>query len=69
MGAHKLHATHDPKVTTAKAREAFAKRFLDAVDPDRSLPEGERNRRAEHARKEHFTRMAFASAKARRRAS
>jgi len=48
-------------------REAFEARFLDEVDPDRVLPEAERNRRAEHARKAHFQRLALKSARARAR--
>jgi hypothetical protein len=44
-------------------------RFYDQVDPDRSLPAAERERRAEHARKAYFQRLAAKSAKARRVAS
>lgn len=65
IGAYRLHATHDPRETTAKAREAFLSRFLDEVDPERILPEGERLRRADYARKAYFTRLALASARAR----
>lgn len=67
LGAYSLHAQRDPKETTAKARRAFLDSFLDLVDPQRTLPEPERLRRAEAARKAHFTRLALASAKARRR--
>ncbi len=66
IGAHALHASHDPRETTAKARAAFLGRFEDQVDPERVLPEEERRRRAEHARKAHFARLALASARARR---
>ncbi len=65
LAAHAMHAKHDSRDTTAKGREAFLGKFLDEVDPDRVLPEAERNRRAEHARKAHFTRLALLSAKAR----
>jgi hypothetical protein len=65
IGAYALHARHDPRVTTQKARETFLNRFLDEVDPDRSLPEAERLRRAEYARKAYFSRLAFASARKR----
>ncbi len=65
IGAHSLHAQYDSRETTKKARAAFDERFLDEVDPDRVLAEGERARRAEHARKAYFTRLAFASARAR----
>lgn len=60
IGAYKLHATHDPRETTAKARATFLAKFLDAVDP--SLPQAERLRRAEAARKAHFARLAYRSA-------
>lgn len=57
----------DPVAGTAKARQAFAERFLDEVDPDRVLPEAERLRRAECARKAYYKRLAYKSALARRR--
>ena len=47
------------------ARAAFLNKFEDQVDPDRVLPEAERLRRAESARKAHFARLALASARAR----
>ena len=46
IGAFRLHATHDPRETTKKARAAFDARFLREVDPDGVLPEEERRRRA-----------------------
>lgn len=66
IGAYALHATHDPKETTKKAREAFDSRFEREVDPDNVLPPDERARRAKYARKAYFTKMAYASAEARR---
>lgn len=51
---------------TAKARDAFLASFVRAVDPLGVLPEEERRRRAERARKAHFRRLALKSAKARR---
>ncbi len=66
IGAHALHASHDPTETTAKARATFLARFEEEVDPARQLPEAERRRRAEHARKAHFARLALASVKSRR---
>lgn len=65
--AHAMHAKHDSRVTSAPAREKFLARFLDEVDPERVLPEAERNRRAGHARKAYFARLSLASAKARRK--
>lgn len=67
IGAYRLHATHDPRETTAKARATFLQRFENEVDPDRVLPEAERERRALAARKAYFAKLAYASAKARRR--
>lgn len=51
---------------TAPARKAFDDRFEREVDPDGVLTEAERARRAEHARKAHFKRLALKSAKSRR---
>jgi hypothetical protein len=65
LAAHSMHAAHDPKETTAAARAASLVRFENQVDPDRALPEAERQRRAESARRAHFAKMAFKSAKAR----
>lgn len=67
LAAHTLHATHDSRELTKSAREAFLKRFEDQVDPDRTLPEAERLRRAEQARKAYFTSLALKSARARRK--
>ncbi len=70
IGAYALHAHHDPRETTQAARAKFLARFLDEVDPDRTLPEGERLRRADAARRAYFARLALRSAQARaRRAS
>lgn len=69
IGAYSLHATHDPKVTSAPGRAAFLARFEREVDPDGVLPEPERQRRAQLALKAHMSKLALASAKARRRAS
>jgi hypothetical protein len=61
-----LHAAYDSRELTEPARKAFLQQFEDQVDPDNVLPEGERKRRAQHARQAHFTRLALLSAKARR---
>ena len=61
--------TVDRPARTEPARRAFLQRFEDQVDPDRVLPEPERIRRAEHARKAYFTGLALKSAVARRKAS
>lgn len=65
IGAYALHARHDTRETTRNARVAFLARFLDEVDPDRTLPEPERLRRAEAARKAYFARLALKSARTR----
>jgi hypothetical protein len=65
IGAYALHAKRDARETTAAARAAFDVRFLNQVDPDRVLPEDERARRAEAARKAYFTKLAYRSARSR----
>ncbi len=66
IGAYRRWATHDPREGTAPARAAFLAKFEREVDPCGVLPEEERRRRAESARKAHFARLARLSAKARR---
>lgn len=67
IGAHALHAQYDSRELTANARAAWFARFLTEVDPDHALPDPERLRRAEHRMREHMTRLALRSAKARRK--
>jgi hypothetical protein len=64
--AYRLHSLYDSRQLTANARAAFKDRFARQVDPDRVLPEVERQRRAECARKAYYTALAAKSAKARR---
>lgn len=61
---------HEPDraAATAAARKAFNDRFEREVDPDGVLPPAERARRAANARKAHFSRLALASVRSRRRA-
>jgi len=66
IGAHRLHAAHDSSEIAARAREGLTKKYLDQVDPDRSLPEAERLRRAAHARRADLVRAARLSVLARR---
>lgn len=63
IGAFRMHATHDPRETTANARAAFLATFYEGIPAD--LPEAERERRALAARKAHFARLAYSSAIAR----
>jgi hypothetical protein len=65
IGAYRLHATHDSRETTQAARATFLARFEREVDPDGTLAEAERQRRAEHARKAYFARLALKSARTR----
>ena len=66
MAAHALHArVEDPAAHTAPAREVFLSRFEREVDPEGVLEPQERARRAEHAKKAYFLRLAAASSKAR----
>ncbi len=67
LGAFAQHARYDTRQTTLAARQAFARRFEREVDPDGVLPEPERARRAEAAKRAHFQRMALRSAQARRK--
>jgi len=70
VGAHTSWAnTHDPVGRTARAREAFLKRFEEQVDPGGVLEPEERARRAKHALKAHMARLALKSAQARRKAA
>jgi hypothetical protein len=68
MAAHTLHAkVSDPAKHTQPARTVFLSRFEREVDPDGVLEPQERARRAEHAKKAYFLRLAQASSTARRR--
>ena len=67
LAAHKLHSKYDSKELTAPARRAFLERFEKEVDPAGLLPEAERRRRAGHAKKAYFTKLALASSRARKK--
>ena len=68
LAAHESWAkTADSSARTAPARRAMLDRFERQVDPDGELAPAERARRAEHARKAYFTRLALRSAQARRK--
>lgn len=67
LAAHSLHAQQDSRELTAPARRAFLERFVKQVDPNSDLPEDERKRRAEHAKKAYFIKLAYLSAQARRK--
>lgn len=70
IAAHESWArTPDRAARTAHARAAATAKFETQVDPDGVLSPAERARRAESARKAHFTRLALRSAQARRRST
>lgn len=64
IGGYARAARYAPEELTGKARAGFLKRF-EPTDPD--LTDAERARRAECALKAHMARLAYLSAKARRR--
>lgn len=67
LGAYSLHATHDTRETTQAGRAAFMQRFVAEVDPQRTLSDPERARRALAARRAYMTRLALRSAISRSR--
>lgn len=67
IAAHALHAQRDGREITAAARGKFLDRFARMVDPDLTLPEDERDRRARSALKAHMLSLSLRSAAARRR--
>ena len=70
IGAHvSWERTEDRTARTAPARKAMLDKFERQVDPDGKLPPADRAKRAEHARKAHFKRLALKSAQVRRRRS
>jgi hypothetical protein len=69
VAAFTLHSQTDGQEHTAPAREAFLARFEREVDPDGVLPEVERKRRAECARKAYFAKLALKSSRARAKGS
>lgn len=67
LAAHAMHA--QGKTNTAPATAASMARFAREVDPDGVLDPVERARRADHARKAYFARLALKSVQSRRRSS
>jgi heme oxygenase len=67
LAAHSLWATTtDRAARTEAARAAQWRKFLDQVDPQRQLPEDERNKRALSARKAYYARLTLKSVQARK---
>ena len=69
IGGLRLHALHDTLKVSAPGREAATRglneRLLAEIDPGRLLAPAERDRRLALARRAHFTRLAYKSARAR----
>jgi len=59
MGAYAVLSRYDAKEITKPARDAFMARFEKQVDPEGTLPEAERARRAEAAKQLHFQQLAW----------
>ena len=66
IAANSRWSKEDPKEGTKPARAAFERRFELEVDPDDTLPEVERKRRAAAAMRAHMQRLALASSRARK---
>jgi hypothetical protein len=72
IGGYARAAQHDSTAMTANARAngpGSISYWESKVDPDHVLSDADRRRRAEAAKKEHYTRLALASAKARKKVS
>jgi len=69
IAANTRWSKEDPKEGTKAARAAFERRFELEVDPDGTLPEVERRRRAAAAMRAHMQRLALASSRARKKVS
>ena len=70
LGAHALHSRYSGSEITRAARRAGPGAdayWLHKVDPDEALEPAERQRRARHAKKQHFLGLALKSATARRK--
>ncbi|MDT9694739.1 hypothetical protein [Streptomyces sp. P17] len=65
VAANARLSREDPRDITAPARKAALERFEREVDPDGTLSPEERARRAYHARRSYFLRLALASSRAR----
>ena len=66
IAANTRWSKEDPTAQGIRMREGLEAKFLREVDPNNELPESERLRRAESARRAYYQRLALASAKARK---
>jgi hypothetical protein len=69
IAANSRWSKEDPKEGTKPARAGYERRFELEVDPDGTLPDVERKRRAAAAMRAHMQRLALASSRARRKAA
>lgn len=65
IAAHTRWSKEDPAPTAKRAQAGLLDKFRREVDPNNELPEAERERRAQAARRAHMQRLALASSKAR----
>jgi hypothetical protein len=66
IAANSRWSREDPTAQGIRMRDGLGAKFLREVDPNNELPEVERRRRAESARRAYYQRLALASAKARK---
>lgn len=66
IAANSRWSKEDPTAQGIVLRAGLEAKFLREVDPNNELPESERLRRAEAARRAYYQRLALASAKARK---
>ena len=69
-GAHVMHSKHEGHEITAAAHAkgpGSLAYWRKKIDPEHELDEGERERRAEHAKKAHYARLAMLAAAKRKR--
>ena len=65
IAANTRWSREDPAVNAGRGQAGLVEKFRREVDPDGTLPEAERERRAQCAYRAHFQRLALASSKAR----
>ena len=65
IAANTRWSREDPKPAMEKLRAGYQQKWIDQVDPDRLLPEAERDRRANAAMRAHMQSLALKSSKAR----
>jgi len=67
IGGLTAWSRNDAETMVGPANRGFRQRFRNIVDPDRVLPEAEREARADRARRAHMLTLAAKSAAARKR--